>query len=203
MPETTSKKFRLSFVNAAEDVPRLVRAYGRACDREFALVLRPTEERGVLGLVRKKAGGAVLAVAVLARRDERRAGDAVERDQRCRRRYPREDRAEGGAEARPEHAARPVERDAHLRRRRAPRGARAEAGGLRRAPHRQEVRRGLVLARRACREVVPPSQRRHGQRGDAHQGHRRGDRRGGTTPTTTKRRRPTPSTGRRAPCSRR
>lgn len=56
MPETTSKKFRLSFVNAAEDVPRLVRAYGRACDGEFALVLRPTEERGVLVLVRKKEG---------------------------------------------------------------------------------------------------------------------------------------------------
>ena len=32
MPETAPKKFRLSFVNAAEDVPRLVRAYGRACD---------------------------------------------------------------------------------------------------------------------------------------------------------------------------
>jgi hypothetical protein len=48
--------FRLVFVNAAEDVPRLVRAYGRACDGEFALVLRPTEERGVLVLVRKKDG---------------------------------------------------------------------------------------------------------------------------------------------------
>ncbi len=50
------KMFRLVFVNAAEDVPRLVRAYGRACDGEFALVLRPTEERGVLVLVRKKDG---------------------------------------------------------------------------------------------------------------------------------------------------
>jgi hypothetical protein len=53
---TTSKKFRLSFVNAAEDVPRLIRAYGRACDGEFALVLRPPEERCVLVLVTKKDG---------------------------------------------------------------------------------------------------------------------------------------------------
>src|SRR5690606_33903362 len=56
MPEHAPKKFRLSFVNAAEDVPRLVRAYGRCCDGEFALVLRPTEERGVLVHVRKKEG---------------------------------------------------------------------------------------------------------------------------------------------------
>jgi hypothetical protein len=49
----TPKKFRLSLVNAAEDVPRLVRAYGRACDGEFALVLRPAEARGVLVLVTK------------------------------------------------------------------------------------------------------------------------------------------------------
>ncbi len=56
MAETPHKKFRLSLVNAAEDVPRLVRAYGRACDGEFALVLRPPEERGVLVLVTKKEG---------------------------------------------------------------------------------------------------------------------------------------------------
>lgn len=57
MAETAAhKKFRLSLVNAAEDVPRLVRAYGRACDGEFALVLRPPEERGVLVLVTKKDG---------------------------------------------------------------------------------------------------------------------------------------------------
>jgi hypothetical protein len=42
------KRFRLSFVNAAEDVPRLIRAYGRACFGEFALVLRPAEHRGVM-----------------------------------------------------------------------------------------------------------------------------------------------------------
>jgi hypothetical protein len=53
MTENAPKKFRLSFVNAAEDVPRLVRAYGRACQGEFALVLRPPEQRGVLVLVRK------------------------------------------------------------------------------------------------------------------------------------------------------
>jgi hypothetical protein len=50
------KKFRLDFVNAAEDVPGLIRAYGRACNGEFALVLRPPESRGVLVLVRKKEG---------------------------------------------------------------------------------------------------------------------------------------------------
>ncbi len=49
-------RFRLSLVNAAEDVPRLVRAYGRARDGEFALVLRPLEERGALVLVKKKEG---------------------------------------------------------------------------------------------------------------------------------------------------
>jgi hypothetical protein len=50
------KKFRLDFENAAEDVPGLIRAYGRACNGEFALVLRPPETRGVLVLVRKKEG---------------------------------------------------------------------------------------------------------------------------------------------------
>ena len=53
MTENAPKKFRLSFVNAAEDVPRLVRAYGRACQGEFALVLRPPDQRGVLVLARK------------------------------------------------------------------------------------------------------------------------------------------------------
>jgi len=53
---TKPKRFRLNFVNAAEDVPRLVRAYGRACQGEFALVLRPREQRGVLVLVTKKNG---------------------------------------------------------------------------------------------------------------------------------------------------
>ncbi len=70
MAEPTPKKFRLSFVNAAEDVPRLVRAYGRACDGEFALVLRPTEGRGVLALVRKKEGARVW------RSGEAKGGDA-------------------------------------------------------------------------------------------------------------------------------
>jgi hypothetical protein len=53
------KRFRLNLVNAAEDVPRLVRAYGRACDGEFALVLRPREQRGVLVLVTKTDGARV------------------------------------------------------------------------------------------------------------------------------------------------
>jgi len=56
MAEHTPRHFRLNLVNAAEDVPRLVRAYGRACDGEFALVLRPREQRGVLVLVTKKDG---------------------------------------------------------------------------------------------------------------------------------------------------
>ena len=43
-----TQRFRLALVNAAEDVPRVIRAYGRACGGEFALVLRPTESRGVL-----------------------------------------------------------------------------------------------------------------------------------------------------------
>ncbi|MFK7931198.1 MAG: hypothetical protein AB8H79_23645, partial [Myxococcota bacterium] len=43
-----SKRFRLNLVNAAEDVPRVLTAYGRACGGELALVLRPTEGEGVL-----------------------------------------------------------------------------------------------------------------------------------------------------------
>jgi len=50
------KRFRLSIVGADEDMPRLVRAYGRACQGEFGLVLRPPEQRGVLVLVTKKTG---------------------------------------------------------------------------------------------------------------------------------------------------
>ena len=50
-----TKRFRLSFVNAAEDVPRLIRAYGRACGGEFALVLRPTESAGILVHLSKDA----------------------------------------------------------------------------------------------------------------------------------------------------
>ena len=47
------KRFRLSIVGADEDVPRLVRAYGRACDGEFGLVLRPPELAAVLVMVMK------------------------------------------------------------------------------------------------------------------------------------------------------
>jgi len=53
------KRFRLSIVGADEDMPRLVRAYGRACQGEFGLVLRPPEQRGVLVLVTKKDGAYV------------------------------------------------------------------------------------------------------------------------------------------------
>ena len=56
MADSKPKKFRLSFVNAAEDVPRLIRAYGKACDGEWALVLRPPEHRGVLVQVTKGEG---------------------------------------------------------------------------------------------------------------------------------------------------
>jgi hypothetical protein len=56
MTTDAARKFRIDFVNAAEDVPRLARAYGRACDGEFAMVLRPAEERGVLVLMRKQDG---------------------------------------------------------------------------------------------------------------------------------------------------
>jgi hypothetical protein len=49
----TDKKFKLSFVNAAEDIPRQIRAYGKACHGEFGLVLRPTEQRGALVLIGK------------------------------------------------------------------------------------------------------------------------------------------------------
>ena len=50
------KRFRLSFVGPIEDQPRLIRAYGRACDGEFALVMRPSEGRAVLVLITKKDG---------------------------------------------------------------------------------------------------------------------------------------------------
>ncbi|MCK6530997.1 hypothetical protein L6R50_26705 [Myxococcota bacterium] len=42
------KRFLLSIVGSGEDRPRLIRAYGRACGGEFALVLRPDNARGVL-----------------------------------------------------------------------------------------------------------------------------------------------------------
>ncbi len=48
------KRFRLNIVGPIEDQPRLLRAYGKACGGEAALVLRPTEGRGVLVLVSKE-----------------------------------------------------------------------------------------------------------------------------------------------------
>jgi len=53
------KRFRLSFVGPIEDQPRLIRAYGRACDGEFALVMRPSEGRAVLVLITKSDGAFV------------------------------------------------------------------------------------------------------------------------------------------------
>jgi len=50
------KRIRLALVNAAEDVPRVVRAYGRTAYGEVAMVLRPPEGRGVMVLVTKKDG---------------------------------------------------------------------------------------------------------------------------------------------------
>lgn len=55
MTTDAPRKFRIDFVNAAEEAPRLARACGRACDRGFALVLRPVQERGVLVLMCKRA----------------------------------------------------------------------------------------------------------------------------------------------------
>jgi hypothetical protein len=51
---TKPKRFRLNIVGPIEDQPRLIRAYGKACGGEAALVLRPTEGRGVLVLVSKE-----------------------------------------------------------------------------------------------------------------------------------------------------
>jgi len=45
------KRFRLNIEGPIEDQPRLLRAYGKACGGEAAMVLRPTEGRGVLVLV--------------------------------------------------------------------------------------------------------------------------------------------------------
>jgi hypothetical protein len=50
------KRFVLSFVNAAEDIPRLIRAYGKCCEGECAFVLRPQENRGLLVHHDKKGG---------------------------------------------------------------------------------------------------------------------------------------------------
>ena len=48
------KRFRLNIVGPIEDQPRVLRAYGKACGGEAAMVLRPTEGRGVLVLVSKE-----------------------------------------------------------------------------------------------------------------------------------------------------
>ena len=53
----TVKRFTLSFLNAAEDIPRLIRAYGKCCNGECALVLRPHDHQGIL--VHHEKGGGV------------------------------------------------------------------------------------------------------------------------------------------------
>ena len=50
------KRIALNFVNAAEDVPRLIRAYGKAGGAEFSLVLRPHDASGVLVRADKQGG---------------------------------------------------------------------------------------------------------------------------------------------------
>lgn len=51
MSAAQDKRFRLHVVGGAEQVPRLLTAYGRACEGEVALALRPREGRGLLLLV--------------------------------------------------------------------------------------------------------------------------------------------------------
>ena len=48
MSTTTHERFRLQFVGADEDVPRLLLAYGRACGGEIAFVMRPRDNLALL-----------------------------------------------------------------------------------------------------------------------------------------------------------
>jgi hypothetical protein len=52
------KRFALNIVGTIEDRPRLIRAYGRACQGEFALVMRPRERKAVLVHLTKQGGRA-------------------------------------------------------------------------------------------------------------------------------------------------
>lgn len=56
MTTDAPRKFRIDFVNVAEEAHRLARACGRACGRGFALALRPVQERGVLVLMCTRDG---------------------------------------------------------------------------------------------------------------------------------------------------
>jgi hypothetical protein len=58
------KRFHLSFIGPGETLPRMVTAYGRACEGEFALVIRPTEQRALLVLVGKKKRGETQTAAL-------------------------------------------------------------------------------------------------------------------------------------------
>ena len=53
-----SKRFALNIVGAIEDRPRQIRAYGRACGGEFALVMRPRERSALLVHLTKQGGHA-------------------------------------------------------------------------------------------------------------------------------------------------
>lgn len=66
-----SKPIKLVFTNAAEDLPRLVTAYGRGWGGEVALVLRPAEAVGLFVWASRGKG----------RQWEARGSDALERPQ--------------------------------------------------------------------------------------------------------------------------
>ena len=55
MSTTTHERFRLQFVGADEDLPRLLLAYGRACGGEVAFVMRPRDNTALLIHQVKKA----------------------------------------------------------------------------------------------------------------------------------------------------
>ena len=52
------KRFALNIVGAIEDRPRVLRAYGKACGGEFALIMRPRERKAVLVHLTKQGGRA-------------------------------------------------------------------------------------------------------------------------------------------------
>ncbi|MFH1467824.1 MAG: hypothetical protein ABIO70_25795 [Pseudomonadota bacterium] len=52
------KRFRLALVGAMEDQPRLLRAYGKACGGEFALVMRPREGKALMVFITREGSWA-------------------------------------------------------------------------------------------------------------------------------------------------
>ncbi|MCB9746764.1 MAG: hypothetical protein H6740_29595 [Alphaproteobacteria bacterium] len=51
----SARRFRLDIVGELEDRPRLLRAYGKVRGAELAVVLRPTEHRGLFVVLGKEA----------------------------------------------------------------------------------------------------------------------------------------------------